>query len=90
MTTILNEDCDDYLEDSERHLLHENIVCVQNAAHQGICIGDSGTGLLSVDDGKLIGIGLWTISCGLGEPDGFTRIHPYLQWISNATEIEYA
>lgn len=86
---MLNEDCVDYLEDNEQPLLHENIVCVHNYVHQGICIGDSGTGLLSVDEGKLIGIGLWTISCGLGEPDGFTRVQPYLHWISNKTGIDY-
>lgn len=45
----------------------------------GLCSGDSGGPLIY--NNTLIGIASWVVPCGLGFPDGFTRISEYASWI---------
>lgn len=59
--------------------LNENCVCTGNAEGLGVCIGDSGDGL--VWDGKLIGIASTTFGCAKGFPDIYTKVSSFIDWI---------
>lgn len=91
VTTLTNPTCRSQLRLLQKPLLNENIVCASNSDGGGLCNAqiNAGTGLVSLDDGKLIGIASWTVSCDKGNPDGYTRIQPYLEWITANTEVVY-
>ncbi|XP_004925970.2 chymotrypsin-2 [Bombyx mori] len=49
-------------------------ICTFHSVGHGMCNGDSGSALLTVKDGKQVGIVSWGLPCAIGAPDIFTRI----------------
>lgn len=43
--------------------LGDDSICTVNKIDEGVCIGDSGSPLISQNDNTLIGIVSWTIGC---------------------------
>lgn len=89
MIIIRNDECRGYVDEFVQPLVHDHIVCTDNEEGIGACYGDYGNGLVSVDHGKLIGVSSWVVPCGLGTPDGYTRIAAYTDWITNITGIDF-
>ncbi|KAI5645488.1 trypsin domain-containing protein [Phthorimaea operculella] len=48
----------------------------------GMCHGDSGSALVRVGDGKLVGVVSWGVPCGRDAPDVFVRVSAYKDWLS--------
>ncbi|XP_043485155.1 chymotrypsin-2-like isoform X2 [Leptopilina heterotoma] len=57
-----------------------NNICTLNKKGEGACHGDSG-GPLVADDVQ-IGIVSWGKPCAKGQPDVFTRVYSYMNWIN--------
>ncbi|XP_051164043.1 chymotrypsin-1-like isoform X2 [Leptopilina boulardi] len=55
-------------------------ICTLNKKGEGACHGDSG-GPLVADDVQ-IGIVSWGKPCAKGQPDVFTRVYSYMDWIN--------
>lgn len=57
----------------------------------GACNGDSGGALVVPDSGRYIQVGIvsfgTSLGCNLQYPSAFTRVTPYLRWISDKTNI---
>ena len=55
----------------------------------GLCHGDGGNPL--VENGRLIGIALWdvpeNVPCAIGNPNQFTRVSSYIDWIENHVNV---
>lgn len=87
MITISNDDCRLFLEDYLQQFVVDNILCVNNADLQGATFQDTGGALISIEDGKVIGV----LSFILGDhfQEGYMRVAPYIEWISNVTESVY-
>nr|XP_027209997.1 chymotrypsin BII-like [Penaeus vannamei] len=68
-------------------IVGEGQVCVDSTGGQGTCHGDSG-GPLNLN-GMTYGIASFGSSagCEAGEPDGFTRVFHYLDWIEEKTGV---
>ncbi|XP_034935036.1 chymotrypsin-2-like isoform X2 [Chelonus insularis] len=62
----------------------ETQMCGFNGRQTGFCNGDSGSPLVYND--QVVGIVSFSISCGLGYPDTYTRVYKYLDFIGNATK----
>lgn len=61
-------------------------LCTENQAGKGACKGDSGGGLVDVTKHQLCGVVSWGDPCAKGQPDVYTRVYSYRQWIKeNAT-----
>ncbi|XP_069970812.1 brachyurin-like [Penaeus vannamei] len=77
-----SEDCDKIY-----GIVGEGQVCVDSTGGQGTCHGDSG-GPLNLN-GMTYGIASFGSSagCEAGEPDGFTRVFHYLDWIEEKTGV---
>ena len=57
---------------------------------QGICLGDGGGALITKTYPPVaVAISIFSsaIGCNMGYPQGYTRIGPYLDWISSYTGI---
>lgn len=72
-------------------MITSSILCTRGYPNsdQGSCQGDSGGPLIIGDNSTLVGIVSFGAaqSCTAGYPQGFTRVGPYLGWISNTTGI---
>lgn len=68
-------------------LLHENTsICTKNAIGNGICKGDLGSPLVSME-GELVGLASWWFpGCAEGKPDVYTAVFPYMPWINSVFE----
>lgn len=60
--------------------LSNRTICTKNSIGSCTCIGDSGGALCY--NNTLIGILSWSVRCNEGYPSVFTRIYPYVKWIS--------
>ena len=89
VTTLRNEDCRGYLNEKWAAYVLENVLCVDNTEGFGVCYGDTGAGLVNIADGKVIAVSSWNFGCATGRPDGFTRVGPYLTWITGKTGIKF-
>lgn len=87
LSTLRNEDCRGYLPEFERQFVLNTTVCTDNGEEEGMCHGDTGAGLVSRADNKLIGLASWGIPCATGKPDGYLRMEPFINWISEKTGI---
>ncbi|KAK4873167.1 hypothetical protein RN001_015196 [Aquatica leii] len=58
----------------------ESNICAFSKNGIGACSGDSGGPLVS--NQKQIGIASWVDPCGVGDPDVFTRVSYYYDWIT--------
>lgn len=57
-------------------------LCTYNFASQGVCYGDSGSGLLV--NNEVIGVvSRGILPCARGYPDIFTRVSEYADWIES-------
>ncbi|XP_047525673.1 chymotrypsin-2-like isoform X3 [Pieris napi] len=65
------------------HPITDKLLCTYKAVNQGLCQGDSGGALAY--QGSVVGIASWNIPCARGQPDVFTRVYEYLDWISTTT-----
>ncbi|XP_032671110.1 uncharacterized protein LOC116844093 [Odontomachus brunneus] len=54
-------------------------ICTFNSRGRGACQGDSGGPL--VCNGQLVGVVSWGIPCALGQPDVFTHVVYYADWV---------
>lgn len=80
VVTLTIEDCRARHGDVMQHYITDSVLCAySNEYGKGICGGDSGGGL--EHNGTLIGIVSFTEPCGLGRPDGFTRVSLFYSWI---------
>lgn len=78
LTTISNTVCSNDIDGLER--VTDGVLCTLTKRGEGMCYGDAGSPLAA--NGSLVGIVSWGIKpCGLGAPDVFARISPYVNWI---------
>ncbi|XP_011505742.1 PREDICTED: chymotrypsin-2-like [Ceratosolen solmsi marchali] len=75
MTIVTNKMCERDLPFS----LHSQNICAFQRERVGVCYGDSGGPLVS--QGKVIGICSFIRPCAMGEPDVYTRVFSYLDFI---------
>lgn len=59
--------------------IDQTIICTKNFVGSGMCLGDSGSGV--VVDNTLVGIVSSSLGCAKGYPDIHTNIYSYLGWI---------
>lgn len=84
-TTIRNEDCRGYLEAAELdfHVLDDTI-CTDNAIDEGLTNVNNGAALVSLADGKLIGIASVAVfKESKSYPDIYTRVDLFNEWITS-------
>ncbi|KAK4873158.1 hypothetical protein RN001_015187 [Aquatica leii] len=63
----------------ETYPVVDSNICAVATYGVGGCFGDGGDALVS--NNKQIGISSWINPCGLGDPDVFTRVSYYSEWI---------
>lgn len=81
-TTMRNADCRQHLTTFQRSYVLNDTICTENEPRQGLSWGDYGTGLISAENGRMLGIAsVFMFAADGGTPDIFTRIQPYLEWI---------
>ncbi|KAF7990680.1 hypothetical protein HCN44_000485 [Aphidius gifuensis] len=66
-------------------LVLDTQICGYNAIGAGFCMGDSGGPL--VYNNEIVGIASFTIPCGTGMPDKYTRVDKYLEFIYKAMQM---
>jgi len=59
--------------------INQKIICTKTFVGSGMCIGDSGSGV--VVNNTLVGIVSSSLFCAKGYPDIHTNVYPYLEWI---------
>lgn len=71
-------------------LLSLATICAESRKNQSICHGDSGSGLIRRKDYVLIGVASWVheTGCDKGQPQGFTDILSYSNWIGEVTGLK--
>lgn len=62
--------------------IYLNTLCTTSPVGQGICGNDSGGALVSTNTGRLIAIISWGLECARGVPDMYTRVKPFIPWIT--------
>lgn len=62
------------------NLLNDQMLCTTNSMGKGVCYGDSGGPLSSLEN-QLIGIVSWGKGCAIGIPDVYTNVYSYTNWI---------
>lgn len=67
-----------------------SVICAVSDYKQSVCHGDSGGGLVRVEDNTLIGIASFidSVGCEKGLPQAFTNILRYTKWISQKTGLK--
>lgn len=86
-TTLSNTDCRGYFDDFRQKYIHAGILCTEQSTNSESSFIDTGSGLISAADNKLIGILIWMNILNTEDPGLFTRLNPHLEWISNTTGI---
>lgn len=61
-------------------------LCTANKKGQGSCQGDSGSGLVHVEQQCLAGVSSWGVPCARDMPDIYARISVYRHWIRQQIE----
>ncbi|XP_032671247.1 chymotrypsin-1-like [Odontomachus brunneus] len=59
-------------------------ICTFNSYGKGSCMGDSGGPLISND--QFVGVVSWGIPCAVGQPDVFTSVYYYRDWIKQCQQ----
>lgn len=83
-TTLTNADCRARFPAADRSYVIDSKICTFTARGQSICYGDSGSPVVA--NNQLIGIVIWSISCGNGTPDVHSRVSSFRNWIINNTQ----
>ncbi|XP_034951941.1 chymotrypsin-1-like [Chelonus insularis] len=81
LTTIQPSQCQPYLP----YTLWTHQICGSGMQGQGVCMGDSGGPL--VYNNELIGIVSYGIPCAVGNPDVFTSVYQYQDWILDVLRL---
>lgn len=76
LKTISNQDCADAYIGTK---IIDSELCTFTKIGEGTCKGDSGGPLVS--SGSLVGIVSWGNPCALGDPDIYTRVSDFADWI---------
>lgn len=90
-TVISNDNCRKIF---DSRYIQDSVMCAVgfNGTTQTLCYGDQGGALVSHIAGSFVQIGVSSIihpsGCSGIFPAGFTRVTPYLQWISSLTGID--
>jgi secreted trypsin-like serine protease len=79
--TLTNANCQARHTVNNRPLIFASTLCAGGSNNQGICMGDSGGGLII--GGAVHGIASWVIPCGRGFPDSYARVGSFTTWIIN-------
>jgi len=89
LTTITNSLCSSVFGSL---VLRDTIICAVGSSSESTCNGDSGGPLVHTSENTLIGLTSFGSSrgCHLGLPTGFTRVVPYLEWISSVTGEDFS
>lgn len=66
--------------------VHDNTICAASHDGFGACTGDTG-GPLTNDEGVVVGVTSWSITCGTNHPDVYARVFPHLGFILGTTGI---
>jgi len=89
-TVISNDVC---RESFDHRYIHDSTMCAvgYNDTTQALCYGDQGGALVSHIAGSWLQLAVSSLihsnGCTGTVPDGYTRVAPYLQWISSLTGI---
>lgn len=78
MNTISIQDCSDAF---PTHLIYDTQICTQTSDGSGTCVGDSGAPL--VFENKVVGVLSWGTVCGGGQPEVYTKVQSYVNWINS-------
>ncbi|KAF7990980.1 hypothetical protein HCN44_000785 [Aphidius gifuensis] len=78
VTILKNKECND----KKNSNMLDTQVCGYDGKGTGFCNGDSGSPLVYNDE--VVGIVSFSVSCGIGYPDLYTRVYHYLDFIRNA------
>lgn len=85
--SISNDDCEKVYPD----LIGDGILCTAGTGGKGTCNGDSGGPLTGGTGDDLVLRGIVSFGhvggCAQGDPDGFTRVDQYVDWIKDKTGI---
>ncbi|KAF5285990.1 hypothetical protein FQR65_LT12987 [Abscondita terminalis] len=68
--------------------VYDTNLCTSGNVGQGTCHGDSGGALIS--SGRQVGVASFGIPCGKGEPDAYTSVAAYTDWIEEYSGISEA
>ncbi|KAF7991036.1 hypothetical protein HCN44_000841 [Aphidius gifuensis] len=74
---LKNKDCND-----KNSRMLDSQICGYDGEGTGFCNGDSGSPLVYNDE--VVGIVSFSVLCGLGYPDLYTRVYHYLDFIRSA------
>lgn len=83
--TISRAECQQRI-GQQQHLIHEGTLCTLSQDGMGTCRGDAGGPLLT-DQGVIVGVNSWALSCATRNPDVYTRVWPYMAFIRGTTGI---
>ncbi|XP_055599853.1 chymotrypsin-2-like [Uranotaenia lowii] len=75
---ITNTECQARMESPYYERINDSVMCTSNPEGVGICLGNAGGPL--VFGGELVGVVSWSIPCGLGLPDVYSRISVHRGW----------
>lgn len=67
-----------------KHEIKDYMMCSLTRVGEGSCKGDSGSPLLL--DGRLAGISSWGKKCGHGNPNVYTRVEYFIDWVYKTME----
>lgn len=67
----------------------QTVICARGSQQESVCFGDSGGPLVTADSHTLVGIASFVSGngCHLGNPQAFTRVRQYLDWITANTAV---
>lgn len=88
-TTMSNAECKRRYLAKNKPAMADNIgvgnVCTLMHPGKGVCTGDEGAPLMTANGSELIGLVSWTTKgqCANGEPDVYTRVAAYREWIES-------
>ncbi|GLV37262.1 uncharacterized protein CBL_01909 [Carabus blaptoides fortunei] len=67
-----------------KHKIKNYMMCTLTKKGEGSCKGDSGSPLLL--DGRIAGISSWGKKCGYGNPNVYTRVEYFIDWVYKTLE----
>lgn len=86
LALLSNEDCRQRLNDTQWvNRIFESTICTYLDNGLGTCFGDSGGPLVS--NNSLTGLVSWGVPCAIGQPDMFTRVSSFIDWIVVITGV---
>ncbi|XP_059622759.1 chymotrypsin-2-like [Phlebotomus argentipes] len=88
VTIIDNELCSTLHTSTNAAKLHSGAMCAQPVRGTGMCVGDTGSPLVTkIASGYVqIGVVSWGVPCGANYPDVYTRLSSYSDWIANTSD----